>query len=51
MGLIEEGDDVLVGDPLYATYEGVIASVGGTIKRVKLKDNGFRIQANELENL
>ena len=50
MGLIEEGDDVLVGDPLYATYEGVIASAGGTIKRVKLKkDNGFRIQANELE--
>ena len=50
MGLIEEGDDVLVGDPLYATYEGVIASAGGTIKRVKLKkENGFRIQANELE--
>jgi arginine:pyruvate transaminase len=50
MGLIEKGDEVLVGDPLYATYEGVIAASGGSLKRVKLKKNdGFRLQANDLE--
>jgi arginine:pyruvate transaminase len=51
MGLIESGDEILVGDPLYATYEGVIAATGGSINRVKLrKKHGFRLQAQDLEN-
>jgi len=50
MGLIEKGDEILVGDPLYATYEGVIAAAGGTINRVSLKKkHGFRLQASDLE--
>ena len=28
MGLVETGNEVLLGDPLYATYEGLIASSG-----------------------
>ena len=32
-GLVEAGDGVLVGDPLYATYEGVIASTGAQSKK------------------
>ena len=49
MGLINEGDEVLLGDPLYATYEGVIAAAGGTIKSIELrKDNGFRMNPTDL---
>ncbi len=49
MGLINEGDEVLLGDPLYATYEGVIAAAGGTIKRIELKkDNNFRMSPSDL---
>ena len=49
MGLINEGDEVLLGDPLYATYEGVIAAAGGTIKSIELKkDNNFRMSPIDL---
>ena len=49
MGLINEGDEVLLGDPLYATYEGVIAAAGGTIKSIELKkDNNFRMSPSDL---
>ena len=49
MGLINEGDEVLLGDPLYATYEGVIAAAGGTIKSIELKkDNNFRMNPSDL---
>ena len=54
MGLINEGDEVLLGDPLYATYEGVIAAAGGTIKSIELKkDNDFfeLIYFPDLQNL
>ena len=37
LGLAEAGDEVLVGDPLYATYEGVVASTGAAIKTVPLR--------------
>jgi arginine:pyruvate transaminase len=50
MGLAEAGDEVLVGDPLYATYEGVVASSGATIKTVPLRaENSFHMQAEDLE--
>lgn len=50
VGLAEAGDEVLVGDPLYATYEGVVASTGATIKTVPLRpENRFHMQAADLE--
>ena len=50
LGLAEAGDEVLVGDPLYATYEGVVASSGATIKTVPLRpENNFHMKAEDLE--
>ncbi|MAM11070.1 MAG: aminotransferase [Rhizobiaceae bacterium] len=48
--LVEEGDAVLVGDPLYATYEGVIRSTGAEMAPVPLKpEDGFHMRADILE--
>ena len=50
MGLVEAGDGVLVGDPLYATYEGVIASTGAHMIPVPLRpENRFHLKAADLE--
>ncbi|MGB1311941.1 MAG: pyridoxal phosphate-dependent aminotransferase [Leucothrix sp.] len=50
-GLVEAGDEVLLGDPLYATYEGVIASTGATFVPVPLRpENDFRMNAADLES-
>lgn len=50
LGLAEAGDEVLVGDPLYATYEGVVASSGATIRTVPLRpENRFHMKAEDLE--
>lgn len=50
LGLAEAGDDVLVGDPLYATYEGVIRATGAKMVAVPLRpQNGFRMRADDLE--
>lgn len=49
--LVETGDDVLVGDPLYATYDGIIRSTGANRVSVQLDvDNGFRMKASDVEN-
>jgi arginine:pyruvate transaminase len=49
MALVGPGDEVLVGDPLYATYEGVIAASGAQAVPVPLRpDHGFRLQAADL---
>ncbi len=49
MALVGPGDEVLVGDPMYATYEGVIAATGARAVPVPLRpEHGFRIQADEL---
>lgn len=49
-GLVEAGDEVLLGDPLYATYQGVIASSGATFVPVPLRhENDFRISAADIE--
>ena len=49
--LAETGDGVLVGDPLYATYEGVIRSTGAHPVFVPLNpENGFHMRAEDLEN-
>ncbi|WP_417410907.1 pyridoxal phosphate-dependent aminotransferase [Hoeflea sp.] len=50
MGLTGPGDGVLVGDPFYATYEGVITASGAHRQSVPLKaENGFRLTASDLE--
>ncbi|MEI2298073.1 pyridoxal phosphate-dependent aminotransferase [Ensifer sp. MJa1] len=50
LGLAEAGDAVLVGDPLYATYEGVIRTTGAHPVLVPLKPEfGFHMRAADLE--
>ncbi|RUS60011.1 pyridoxal phosphate-dependent aminotransferase [Pseudorhodobacter sp. E13] len=49
MGLLNPGDEVLVGDPMYATYEGLIAATGAVMVPVPLLANaGFRIRAEDI---
>ncbi|WP_108661690.1 pyridoxal phosphate-dependent aminotransferase [Acuticoccus kandeliae] len=49
LALAESGDEVLVGDPLYATYEGIIRASGATPAYVPLRpENGFRMMADDL---
>ncbi|MGA0778516.1 MAG: pyridoxal phosphate-dependent aminotransferase [Gemmobacter sp.] len=48
--LVGPGDEVLTGDPMYATYEGVIRATGATVAPVPLRpEAGFRMQAADLE--
>ena len=48
--LVEEGDEVIVGDPLYATYEGIIRASGATMVPVPLlRENNFILQAHDLD--
>jgi arginine:pyruvate transaminase len=43
--LVEAGDEVLLGDPMYATYEGLIAQTGARTVPVPLRpEHGFRMQ-------
>ncbi len=52
MALVGPGDEVLVGDPMYATYEGVIAATGAKVVPVPLRpEHGFRMQADDLAAL
>lgn len=42
--LLDAGDEVIVGDPMYATYAGVIAATGARLVPVALRpENGFRL--------
>ncbi len=48
-GVAQHGDEVLVGDPLYATYEAVIRSTGAEMVPVPLcAEHGFRMQAEDI---
>ena len=48
-GLAGPGDEVLVGDPMYATYEGVILASGATMVPVPLRpERGFRIDPADI---
>lgn len=48
--LLEPGDEVLVGDPMYATYEGLIAQTGARMVPVPLRPaRGFRIDPADVE--
>lgn len=45
----QHGDEVLVGDPMYATYEGVIRATGADMVPVPLRpEHGFRMQAEDV---
>ena len=47
--LVDAGDEVLLGDPMYATYEGLIAQTGARIVPVPLRpEHGFRMQAADV---
>lgn len=47
--LVETGDEVLIGDPMYATYEGLIAQTGARAVPVPLRPElGFRMQAADV---
>lgn len=47
--LVGPGDDVLVGDPMYATYAGLIAATGARMVPVPLRpEHGFRMQADDV---
>ncbi|UWQ93414.1 pyridoxal phosphate-dependent aminotransferase [Rhodobacteraceae bacterium M382] len=49
MGVADHGDQVLVGDPMYATYEGVIRATGADMVPVPLRpEAGFRMQAADI---
>ena len=48
--LAEHGDEVLVPDPYYATYEGLVAAVGATFVPVPTRpEDDFHLTAAELE--
>ncbi len=52
LGLAEEGDEIITGDPLYATYDGVVRATGATRVSVPLRpEKGFRMQAVDLEKV
>ena len=49
MTLAEAGDDVLMPDPYYATYEGIIAATGARVVPVPVSpSNNFHLTADEL---
>jgi arginine:pyruvate transaminase len=51
MTVVDEGDEVLMADPYYATYEGIIAAAGGVPAPIRVDpDQGFHLKAADLEN-
>ena len=49
MGVVDLGDEVLLPDPYYATYEGVIAAAGGIPVPVRADpDRGFHLSTHDL---
>jgi arginine:pyruvate transaminase len=50
MTVVDEGDEVLMADPYYATYEGVIAAAGGVVTPIRVDpDQGFHLKAEDVE--
>ncbi len=50
MTVVDEGDEVLMVDPYYATYEGVVAAAGGVPVPIKADpDHGFHLKAEQIE--
>lgn len=49
MGLLDPGDEVIIGDPMYATYQGLIAAPGGRAIALPLPaEKGFHLQADDI---
>tara|TARA_R110000737_G_scaffold98909_1_gene132989 strand:- start:2131 stop:3315 length:1185 start_codon:yes stop_codon:yes gene_type:complete len=49
LALTDAGDGVLIGDPYYATYEGVVRSTGAKVQPVTLRmDKDFVLQPDDL---
>lgn len=49
MALVEAGDEVILGDPMYATYEGLIRASGAVPVPVPLRpEDGFRLRAADV---
>jgi arginine:pyruvate transaminase len=49
MATVNAGDEVLMADPYYATYEGVISAAGGIARPIRVDpDNGFHLTADQL---
>ncbi|TVU71175.1 MULTISPECIES: pyridoxal phosphate-dependent aminotransferase [Cobetia] len=47
--LLEPGDEVIVPEPCYVTYEAVIQAPGAVIKRVPLRgDDNFRLDVSDI---
>ena len=47
--LVEAGDEVLLGDPMYATYEGLISQTGARMVPVPLRpEHCFRMQVADV---
>ncbi|MCA2010569.1 aminotransferase class I/II-fold pyridoxal phosphate-dependent enzyme [Cereibacter sphaeroides] len=47
--ICEPGCEVILGDPMYATYEGIVRAAGATPVPVQLSpENGFRLQAKDV---
>lgn len=50
MGIADKGSHVMLGDPYYASYEGVIRASGGEPLPVPLRaENDFRLQVEDLQ--
>ena len=50
MTLVQSGDEVLVPDPYYATYEGLVAASGASFVPVPtLPEDGFHVTAKQIE--
>ncbi len=45
--LVDPGDVVLIGDPSYFVYMGILGSVGAEVRGVPVDENGMRIDALE----
>jgi arginine:pyruvate transaminase len=42
--LLDPGDEVIVAEPMYVTYEGVFGAIGATVVPVAVRpENGFRV--------
>lgn len=49
MTLVATGDEVIIGNPMYATYEGLIAATGAVAVPVPLRpERGFRMDAADI---
>ncbi len=50
MALVSQGDEVIVPEPFYVTYDGIIAATGATQVPVLMKpEDGFHLTVEELQ--